>query len=63
MQVLIKILLTFVLYSSCMSDFHGNLIESPSGKYFINATVNRTLSSENNYGDVIIHIYNSEKKK
>lgn len=63
MKVLLVIILIGIFSASCTRDFESDLTKSPSGKYFVKATVDRTNNNANNYANVLIHIYNSDEKE
>jgi len=44
-----------------VSDVKSDVTKSPSGKYLLNATVNRTNTKANDYAEVLIHIYTPGK--
>lgn len=56
------ILIAAFLTSCLLLDEETKLVESPTGNYFIKATVNRTDKSKEDYAYVIIHVYDEEEK-
>ena len=65
-----KIILPFILLScltNCdfsnsrfLSDYKSGKIISPTTKFYLTTTVNRTNQTRNDYADVIIHLYGSD---
>ena len=45
------------------SNYKSKVIKSPSGKFSINTTVNRTNEIADDYAYVIIHLYDKNNKK
>ena len=60
---LIKILLTFLLVSCFFSNYKSERIKSPSGKFEIQAFVNRTDKESDNFADVIIYLFDKNNNK
>lgn len=54
--------LSLIILSSCTNDYSSDKMGSPSGKYYIITTVNRTDKSKDNYTDVVISLYTVEGK-
>jgi hypothetical protein len=57
------ILLTLTFTSCYFSDYESKKSESPTGNVEIYATVNRTDKNEDNYAEVIIHLYDKKNEK
>lgn len=57
------LLFIFLTFISCFfSDYESKLVKSPSGKYQIKATVNRTDKQNSNFAEVYIHLFDSNGK-
>ena len=53
-----------LLLASCFySDYESKVYISPTGNYFVKASVNRTNEKLDDYSDVIIHIYDKNKQE
>ena len=44
------------------SDYASDKVVSPTTKFYLTTTVNRTNQAKADYADVIIHLYNSEEQ-
>jgi hypothetical protein len=61
MKALAVLILIGLFAASCVRDIKSDVTKSPSGKYLLNATVNRTNAEANDYAEVLIHIYTPGK--
>jgi hypothetical protein len=59
---LLMILLMLCLTNCSRNNHVSNKVFSPSGKYYLITTVNRTDQSKADYADVIISVYNIDGK-
>ena len=58
------IVLFLLVFSSCfLSDYQSEMMASPSGKFKVQATVNRTERSADDYAEVVIHLIDSMDNK
>ena len=57
------ILLTLTFTSCLFSDYESKIIKSSTGNFEIKATVNRIDKNAENYADVIIQLFDKNKKK
>ncbi len=57
------IILTLTFTSCFFSNYESEKIESSTGNFEINTTVNRTDKNADNFGDVIIHLYDRKNEK
>ena len=63
MRDLLVLILGIAILTSCvLIDEETKLIMSPTTKYSLKATVNRTNKAKPNYGFVIIHVYKSHQE-
>ena len=55
--------ITFTLVASCLSgNYKYEELLSPTGKYTVYATVDRTDKSAADYADVVIHLMDNQKQ-
>ncbi len=59
MQVLTLNIILSLLITGCgfSSDYKSDKILSPTKKYYLTTSVNRTIKAKNDFADVIIHLY------
>lgn len=60
-KILILIFLPLSIIGCSVEDYESDLKKSPSERYWIKATVNKTDKNAEDYANVVIHIYDSEK--
>ena len=61
MQKVILNIFLILLVSSCafFSDYKSDKVLSPTKRYYLTVSVNRTDKAKNDFADVVIHLYNS----
>ena len=55
--------LTLLLSSCFLNEYDGEIIKSPTGQFEIKTSVNRTDREQNDFAEVIIHLFDQTNNK
>lgn len=61
-QFYLLIVFSLIVFSKCKNDYSSDKMISPSGKYYLITTVNRTDKSKDDFATVVISLYSVEKE-